>query len=90
MFLCKGEIKMRRSGKILTGAMLLFGMTIITAQPAHATVIKNSFLKTQRTITTYNSKKQVKLTIPKGTTDQARQGQQVRRSERGTIELQHP
>lgn len=70
MFLCKGEIKMRRSGKILTGAMLLFGMTIITAQPAHATVIKNSFLKTQRTITTYNSKKQVKLIIPKGTTVQ--------------------
>lgn len=61
---------MRLSSKILACALTLFGATIFTAQPVHATVIKNSFLTTQRTITTYNSKKQVKLIIPKGTTVQ--------------------
>lgn len=61
---------MRLTSKIMFSALVLFGAAFIQAQPAHATVIKNSFLKTQRTITTYNSKKQVKITIPKGTTVQ--------------------
>lgn len=48
-------------------AFLLGGGTI----QAHAKVVKNSFLKTTRTIRTTNSKKQVKLTIPKNTVVQA-------------------
>lgn len=48
-------------------AFLLAGAAV----PAHATVVKNSFLKTTRTIRTTNSKKQVKLTIPKNTVVQA-------------------
>ncbi|KRK88804.1 hypothetical protein [Lentilactobacillus sunkii] len=61
---------MRLTSKIMFSTLVLFGTAFIQTQPAHATVIKNSFLKTQRTITTYNSKKQVKVTIPKGTTVQ--------------------
>ncbi len=61
---------MRLTSKIMIGTLALFGGALLQVQPAHATVIKNSFFKTQRSITTYNSKKQVKVTIPKGTTVQ--------------------
>ncbi|APR07516.1 hypothetical protein FAM21834_01388 [Lentilactobacillus parabuchneri] len=58
---------MRFTTKFMVCSGLLLGGLFAAAQPAHATVIKNSFLKTQRNISTYNSQKQVKLTIPKGT-----------------------
>lgn len=62
------------SKQILAGAIgglaLIAGMTL-APQTASAKVVKNSFLVTQKTITTTNSKKQVKLTVPKGTTVRA-------------------
>ena len=57
---------MKRTTQLITGALLMFGAALMQAQPAHATVVKNSFLKTQRTIRTYNINKHAKLTLPKG------------------------
>lgn len=53
------------------GSLSLFVGLAANTQSANAKVVKNSFLTTQRTIATTNSKKQVNLTIPKGTTVRA-------------------
>lgn len=53
--------------KLTTGALLFLGVTLFQAQPAQAKISKNSFVVTKQTIKTTNSKKQVKITIPKNT-----------------------
>ncbi|WCJ52570.1 hypothetical protein OKF32_04450 [Lentilactobacillus buchneri] len=63
---------MKPTTQLIAGALFMLGATFIQAQPAHATVVKNSFLKTQRTISTYNSNKHAKLTLPKGTVVQVK------------------
>lgn len=60
-----------RIGIAFTAGIALLVGGEMAATTAHATVIKNSFLQTQRTIHTTNSKKQVKLTLPNKTVVQA-------------------
>lgn len=63
----KGESTLKPTTQLIAGALFMLGAAFIQAQPAHATVVKNSFLKTQRSISTYNSNKHAKFTLPKGT-----------------------
>lgn len=50
------------------GIAVLTGVAVLAPTQASASVVKNSFLTTKHQISTTNSKKQVKITIPKGTT----------------------
>lgn len=61
------HLKLKTKVKLTTGALLLFGITLLQAQPVQAKIIKNSFVITKQAIKTTNSKKQVNLTIPKNT-----------------------
>lgn len=61
----------RLSLGLTAGLTFLIGSVLLGTTTADAKVIQNSFLTTQRTIHTTNSKKQVQLSLPKGTTVQA-------------------